>query len=523
MRALALNILLKLIVSICLISTPCWLWGADKILTFRLLGEPETLDWNRAHTPFETYILTNLMEGLVGLDSNLKIVPALAHSWKVSSDGRTFRFKLRSNVKWSDGVVLKAKDFVYSWKRLLTPATAASYAYFLYDIENAESYNQGKIKDFEKVGVRALDDFTLEVKLKHSVAHWLYVPTFWVTFPLREDVVQKQGSSWEIPKHIVTLGPYLLSEHVLESKIVMKKNPFYYGKRGNVDQIVGQVVSDDATALNLYEAGKLDFLTDISLFDLKRLEKRADLKTFPYLKVGYLGWVTDDQYPTSNVKLRRAIAMSIDKGQLAELLHGGQTPATSFVPPLIMGYSKDVGLKFDPIQARAELRASGLDFSRPIRLGLTVLNLEKALVTAQFIQNELKKNLGLEVILYPYDNKTYRSKLNTHAYAGFLTGWSADYPDPDNFLSVFLSYSGNNHSHWKNIMFDTLTNKAAHSLNQLEREKKYIELQKILLQKEAIVVPLYYEPIKALMHSRVRNLELNPVNYLNLKKVDLVD
>src|SRR4051794_22280668 len=115
-----------------------------KTFTFRMLGEPETLDWNRAHTPIETHLLMNLMEGLVTYDSDMKIVPALAESWSMSKDGATYTFKLRPGVKGSDGVALRAEDFVYSWNRLLPPATAASYAYFLYDVKGAEDFNKGK-------------------------------------------------------------------------------------------------------------------------------------------------------------------------------------------------------------------------------------------------------------------------------------------------------------------------------------------------------------------------------------------
>jgi oligopeptide transport system substrate-binding protein len=242
--------------------------GPDKILNVRLLGEPETLDWNRAHTTVETFILTNMMDGLVQFDSNMQIAPALASSWKMSGDGKTYTFKLRPGVKWSDGVPLKAKDFVYSWKRLLNPATAAAYAYFLFDVQGAEAFNKGTIKDFSKVAVKALNDQTLQVKLSHPVPYWIQIPTFWVTFPLRQDVVEKYGtvtnSNWTEPGKMVTLGPYTLSEHEFDNKIVLKANPTYYTAKGNLDSIDFLVVRDDSTALNLYESGRIDFLTDIS-------------------------------------------------------------------------------------------------------------------------------------------------------------------------------------------------------------------------------------------------------------------
>jgi oligopeptide transport system substrate-binding protein len=493
---------------------------AKHTFTFRINGEPATLDWNRAHTPIETYLMVNLMEGLVGLDDNLKPVPALAQSWKVSADGKTYTFKLRPDTQWSDGVPVKAKDFVFSWKRLLQPLTAASYAYLLFDIEGAEEFNRGAIQDFSKVGVSAPDDLTLVVKLKHPVAFWHYIPTFWVTYPLREDIVARYGARWDTPGRMVTVGPFTLESHDLESKIVLRANPKYYGHHGNIERAVGLIVKDDSTAVTLFESGRLDFMTDIPSLDLQRLSGKPELKTFPYLKTGYIGIVVG-KYPVSNVKLRRAIAMAIDKSQIAGLLHGGQTPATSFIPPKLLGYSKKIGLAYSPAAARKELEKSGIDRTQPIEIDVILANWEKNLTLAQFLQAQLKKNLGIDAHLQPFDHKTFRAQIDLKAYSSYLNSWSGDYPDPDNFVSVFTSGSGNNRTTWKSTRYDDLVVSARSEQNPKLREKKYTEAQKILLEEDAVVVPLFYEPNIALVHSRVKGLELNPLNYLLFKKVNL--
>lgn len=496
--------------------------AAGKTFTFRIPGEPETLDWNKAHTPIETYLLLNLMEGLITFDTKFKLAPALAQSWKVSEDGRTYTFKLRPGVKWSDGVPLRAQDFVYSWKRLLSPVTAASYAYFLFDVEGAEWYNKGSLKDFSAVGIKALDDLTFQVKLARPVAHWIYVPTFWVTFPLREDIVEKYGtSSWATPGRMVTLGPYTLASHDHDSKITMKANPTYYGQRGNIDQVIGLIVNDDSTAMNLYETGKIDFLTDISTLDLKRLAGRPDLKTFPYLKTGYIGFEVN-KYPMSSVHVRKAIAMAIDKSKVGQFLHGGQRPATSFVPPQMMAFDPKGGLPFDPAQAKALLRQAGIDPGRFPQVEMLVANWDKSVTLAQFLQGQLKKNLGITVMIQPFDHKTFRAQLDTHTYPVFEASWSADFPDPDNFLSVFLSSAGNNRTGWKSEKFDELV-VTSRNLPTKSRERNYKAAEKILLEEEAVIVPLYYEPNMAMVRSRVKGLELNPINYLLLRKVNLVD
>ena len=494
--------------------------AGKKTFSFRLMGEPETLDWNRGYTTMETYILMNLMDGLVNIDQNLKVTPSLAERWTVSADQKTYTFYLRKDVKWSDGVTLKASDFVTSWKRLLSPRTGAHYGYMLYDIEGAEDFAKGKQTDFKTVGVKALDATTLQVKLTRSVASFIYIPSFWVTFPLREDILEKYGESWTKPGHMVTLGPYTLVTYEFDSKVVMKANPFYYGKKGNVEEVVAYIVHDASSAMSLYDSGKLDFFPDISSVDLKRLEGKKDLKTFPYLKTGYIGFLTT-KFPMSNMHFRRAVTMAIDKKQIGSILHGGQIPATSFIPPLMLGHSDKIGLPYDVSKAKAELKASGFDATTGAEMDLILPNWDKTLLIGEFVQNELKKNLGLKVKLQPFDHKTFRAQLDLGVFGLFTGSWSADYPDPDNFMSVFISTGGNNRTGWKNTLYDQKILDARGMKDPKAREKIYFDAQKLMLETDTIMTPIYYEPNIVLLKDRVKGLELNPLNFLNLRNVDL--
>jgi oligopeptide transport system substrate-binding protein len=488
----------------------------DQVFTFRLPGDPETLDWNRAHTTVETWLLTNLMEGLVSHDSKMNVVPALSESWSKSADGKTYTFRLRKDVRWSDGVPMKAADFLYSWKRLLSPVTAASYAYILFDVAGAEDFYKGKTTDFSKVGISAPDDHTLEVRLANPVAHFIHIPTFWVTFPLRQDVVEKHGTSWSKPGRMVTLGPFELASYDLDSKITLTANPHYYGERGNVGKAVGLIVKEDSTALTLYEAGKIDLLADIPTIDLKRLEGRSDLRVFPYLKTGYLGFVVD-QYPVSNDHLRRAMAMAIDKSKIGKFLHGGQKKADGFIPEGMMGFSPSIGKGFDAAAAKREFAQSGVKPGTKIEL--VTANWEKNLTLAQFIQSELKKNIGLEVSIRSFDHKTFRAQIDLSSFPVFLLSWSADYPDPDNFLSVFLGASGNNRTKWKNAEYDAKVMLARYNQNEAARKKLYDDAQKILVESDMPIVPLYNEPILALVSPRVKELSISALNYLKMGSI----
>ncbi|MBI2711762.1 MAG: peptide ABC transporter substrate-binding protein [Bdellovibrio sp.] len=495
-----------------------------KNFTLRLQGEPETLDWNKAHTPIENYLMITLMEGLVSLDS-VKVEPALAESWKISGDRKTYTFKIRKNAVWSDGVPVTAEDFLTSWKRLLAPETAAAYAYFLFDIEGAEAFNQGKEKDFSKVAVKPLDSKTLQVRLRKPVSHWISIPTHWVTFPLRKDILEKYGDQWAKPGRMVTAGPYLLDRYDLNSQIILKRNPKYYGHQGKVDQITALIVADDTTALQLYQTGKLDFLTDFPILNVKSLSETPGFQIFPYLKTVYLGFSFSPNHPTDaqkwiqNPHLRKAIAMSIDRSKIGEILQGKQSPGATFVPPPLTGSSKNVGITYNPKEALEEFRLS--QAPKGIELEILILNWEKTLTLAQFIQSQLKLHLGIQLNLQPYDNKTYRAQLDLHRHPLFLTSWSADYPDPDNFLSIFLSDSGNNRPGWKNSSFDHKILQARQMPSSSQRERLYIEMQRELLDKEVVIVPLYYEPNIALVNPRVRGLKLNPLNYLDIKGVEI--
>ena len=492
----------------------------EKTFTFRIRDEFETLDWNRAHTPVEAYILMNLMEGLVTFENGLTPTPALAKSWTISPDGKTYTFKLRNDVHWSDGIPLRAQDFVYSWRRLLAPFTGAPYAYILYDIEGAEEFGTAKISDFSKVGISAPDDFTFIVKLKYPLPYWIDIPAFWVTFPLRQDIVEKYGTSWATPGRMVTVGPYNLISHDSGSNVMIKKNAYYYGPRGNVDKIIALMIRDDRTALEMYEKGQIDFLTDLGGLDTKALMRRPDFKTFTNLKTGYLTFLPD-QFPVLNLHVRKAIAQGINKLELAKSLSSGLIPATSFVPPPLMGYSKTIGLPYNLKQAASELALSGLKTPGiPLPVRMIYTNWDKDQAIAEFIRNDLKKNLDIDLQIKGMENQAFRNQLDLKSFPMFSTTWTADFPDPDNFLSVFSTGSGNGRTTWTNETFDKGVMAARVSLDPKQRRAAYEKLQKILIEDEVVIIPLYYEPNLVLIRPNVMDFKLSPMDYLYLRNIN---
>ena len=487
---------------------------------FRIPSEPETLDWNRAHSPVETYILLNIMEGLVELNHKLEVVPALAQSWTISDEGKTYRFKLRQDVKWSDGQELRAGDFIYSWKRLLSKGTASPYAYLFFDVKNAKKYFEGQISDFNEVGIRAEGDQTLVIELERAIPYWIQLLSFWATYPMRGDGVERYAHAWTKPGNMLTLGPFLLRKIDKGSRIHLERNPYYYRDRGNIKHVVAQVVRSDSAALRMFSRGKIDFVSGLSHLGASGDRWKNKLKVFPYLKVAYLGFNTKVS-PFDNVHFRRAVSMAIDKQELVAKLNGRQRAATSFVPPPLKGFSTKVGLAFNPGKAKKELKKSGVGSLVRSKVELLTPTWDKEMTASKNIRQQLRKNLKIRVSIQAFDYKSFRAQLDLDRSGLFQGIWGADFPDADNFMSVFLSQSGTNKTNWKSKKYDQMLMGARHQLGPIARLKSYIRIQKFLQEENAVVVPLFYEPNMALVSEKVRGLHVNAINYVYLRKVNL--
>ncbi|MBC7396564.1 MAG: peptide ABC transporter substrate-binding protein [Bdellovibrionales bacterium] len=486
---------------------------------FRLLAEPSTFDWTQASTSVETPLMMNLMEGLTEVDQNLKPKVCLAEKMNVSKDQKIYTFTIRKNVKWSDGTVLKAQDFVEGWKRLLTPATAAPYAYLLYDVVGAEEFNKKTTSDFSKVGVTAKDDSTLIVTLKKPVAYFPYLTGFWPLFPIRKDLIDKDPAQWTKAGKLVTVGPYILDTYQMQTKIIMKANPYYWRKAGNVTEAVAQIIKDSATALNIFKSGGIQMMQDFSPNDLKLARPMPEFRTFPYLKTHYLAFRVKGS-AAENLNLRLAIAAAINRKPIPSILNGSEKMASSFIPPKVVGHDPKLELIFDPAKAKEYLKKSGLK-AEDVKLELVARNSERPQILAQYIQSELKKNLGVNLQIQLFDHKVFRSQITTTSYPMMLMVWAADYPDGDTFMGLFESNTGNNLTHFSNAQYDANIKKAREDWNTLKRDQLYKEAQNILQVKEAAIIPLYYEDNEALVSKNVKGFVINPIGYYFIKDIQL--
>ncbi|MBI3542372.1 MAG: peptide ABC transporter substrate-binding protein [Deltaproteobacteria bacterium] len=494
---------------------------SPRVLRVRALGEPQSLDWTRASTWVEGFIVRNLMEGLVAINNKLEPVPQLAASWAASPDNRVYTFHLRRGVKWSDGVPLKAQHFVDSWKRLLAPETAAKYASFLFDVDGAEPFHKGTLKDFSKVGVKALDDLTLEVRLRAAISYWYWIPSFYATYPIRADLIDAEGQDWTKAGSMVTIGPFTLAAHEPQRSIRLERNQNYYGHTGNIDTIEVALVADDSMALKMYEDGRIDFTPKLASLERNRLKTRKDFRTWPDMRVVHLRMNTA-KGPMSNAYLRRAVAMAVDRSKLIKLFEGLYQPATSFVPPGMAAFTTHAGLPFNVEAAKAELKKSGLEVATLPALDLLSPSFDDQVILAQFIQDELKRNLGLNVRIHILEPKRYYAPGLVHTdYAMQINFWGADFPDPDNFFSVFLTNSGLNRYGWSNPHYDELVTGARSLSKRMEREQSYFTAQKILLEDGVATVPLYYGRITGLIRQNVRGFDPGPLDWWDFKDLSV--
>jgi oligopeptide transport system substrate-binding protein len=495
--------------------------GSDRLFRANLSTEPPSLDWSLATDHVSFNVIANLMVGLTEFDPQLKPVPVIAKSWNILDGGRRIIFQLRDDVFWSDGKKVRAQDFEYSWKRLLDPKTASQYAYILFDIENAQEYHEGKLADSGAVGVRAQDDVTLAVRLRHPASYFLALTTFEVTFPQRQDMIEKFDSQWTEPQHIVTNGPFLLSSWKHENEIQLSANPGYFRGRPPMEKVILLMVKEKTTAVAMYEQGQLDFLDDHSIPSLEksRMSKQHGFKRVPQLRGEYYGFAVDRR-PFNDPRVRKAFAMAIDRSVFPKILQGGERPASSWIPPGMPAHNSKLGLHFNPPEARRLLREAGYPEGKGFpRIALGYDTDEDRKLVAEAVQGMWQRNLGIIVALENQEWKAYLKTLQTDPFPVFRDGWGADYPDPDNFMKLFTSHSGNNHLRWRNSRYDQLVEGAARELDWKKRVKLYDEAQKILCETEIPMVPLYWRSESTVLNPRFTGLEMNTMGRLDLRLV----
>jgi oligopeptide transport system substrate-binding protein len=480
-------------------------------------ADPESLDPHKTSTVYEANILRDLFMGLMVQDAKAQVQPGAAESYSVSADGKTYSFKLRQGALWSDGSPVTAEDFVYSWRRLVDPATAAEYAYMLAPVVNAEDITAGKKKP-DELGVKAVDAGTFEVTLNAPTPYFLEMLTHQATYPVNKASIDKLGADFIKPGNLVSNGAYVLTEFVPNDHIKAVKNDKFYDAANVKIDVVNFIPTEDrSTAMKRFEAGELDSNDDLPTEQLADIRAKFgdQVRIGPYLGTYYYAFKTD-KAPWDNVKLRHAVSMAIDRDYLAEKVwQNTMIPAYSFVPPGITGYETRATDYAETSQldredeAKKVLAELGYGPDKPLKMEIRFNTSENHKNTAVAIQEQLKP-LGIEVSLVNTDTKTHYGLLEQKGDFDIArAGWIADYKDPENFLALCKTGTGNNYAVYTNKAYDDLMAGAAAAATPEERMKLLSDAEAIGVARDLCVVPLLYYSYHTLVSNKLKGWEDN--------------
>lgn len=501
-------------------------YGLDVKDTLRvnIEQEPPSLDWLKSSDTTSAMITMNIMDGLVEYnisDPDLSLIPGLATEWKPAENGRVWTFTLRKGVKWSDGVEFTPQHVLDGWERLLNPKTASEYGYFLFDIKGARDYNAGKSTDFKTVGVKLNDRGQVVVELERPMGYFPMLLTHHSTYPIRKDVIEKFGDKWTEAGNMVTLGAFKMKVWDHDKALVLERFDDYYGDKAKVKNVICYMINEYSTALNLFEAGKLDFQPSLPFKELPLLRQKKGFVQTPILSSYYYGFNTR-KAPFDNVKVRKAFVQAVDRKQITDLLAAGHAPMTGWIPVGMFGYEADRGLKFDPQAAKKLLDEAGYaDRAKFPRISLAFNTNENHQRVAENVQAQIKKNLGVDIQIQNEEWKVYLARLRNDTPNIYRLGWLADYPDPSTFMSLMTSKSENNHTGWGSKKYDDLVSEGGASLDKEKRRAQYAEASKILTEEFAPVLPVYSAVRHALVNERVKDFPMNSIERYLFKKVSL--
>ena len=482
--------------------------------------DPSTLYHHLTSTVAEGHIMRDLYEGLVVQGADAEVVPGVAERWDISEDGMTYTFYLREDARWSNGDPVTANDFVFAYRRIQDPATAAPYANMLYVIEGAEEANtaDGALED---IAARAIDDRTLEITLKTPAPYFLELLTHQTGLPLHQASVEEHGSNYTSPGNLVTNGAYMLESFTPNDQIVLRKNPEFHDADNVAIDVVNYIPFEErATCLRRFEAGEVHSCSDVPLEQMDYMEANLGdaLRIVPYLGTYYLPVKTTKE-GLSDPRVRQAMSMAIDREFLAEeIWQGAMIPTHSYVPQGIGNYGEPAEMPYanDDMLDREDAAIALLEEAG---YGENELSIELLYNTSENNANtmtaiaDMLGNIGIQATTVEMEGATYFNYLREDGdFDVARAGWIGDYSDPQNFL--FLHESDNlgfNYSRWVNEDYDELMDQASVETDIDTRAEILKEAETLLLQ-EVPVIPILYYTANALVSDRLVGWEDNVMN-----------
>ncbi len=461
--------------------------------------EVASIDPQKVEGVPESNVIRDLFEGLVNEDGNGNIVPGVAKSWE-TKDNKTFIFHLRKDAKWSNGDPLTAADFVYSFQRAVDPATASPYSWYLEmtTMKNAAAIIAGK-KDKSTLGIQAVDPYTLKIELDTPVPYFVKMMAHTTVKPVNRKVVEKWGDEWTKPAHFVGNGAYTLTKWVVNERMVMKRNPYYWDNKHTViNKVTFLPIENQVSAMNRFLSGEIDMTYEVPLEHFRRLKKEHpnELKITGNLCTYYYGF-NNKRKPFSDVRVRKALSYAIDRNIITNAILGqGQKPAYFLTPEITSGFDTvmpEYGKwtqKERVAKAKELLKEAGFDKSHPLKFTLLYNTSENHKKIATAIQSMWKKELGVDISLENQEWKTFLDTRREGNYDVTRAGWCGDYNEASTFLSLMQSNNASNDQKYDSPEYDATMKKAMLSTSDKEREALYHKAE-ALLAKDMPIAPIY--------------------------------
>lgn len=489
-------------------STPAASGDATAIFTPKTVDAAKTISLNAGMEPtglntltstyaIEFSLFKHMYENLVTLDDDDNTVPGAAESWDYDEDTLTYTFHLRKDGVWTNGDPVTAKDFEFAWSQALNPEVASDYAYFLYFIKNAEKYFNGEVT-WDEVGVKVVDDYTLEVTMEQPTPYALFLFSFGTLAPINQRFYEAVGADLYSTEaqYFCTNGPFALTEWSHNDKIVMQKNDAWHGAADvEVEEIDWKIITDANAALSSFLAGDLD-MVGLGTGELikQATAAGATIQSYTDGTSFYIYFNNNDQY-LSNVNLRRALFNAIDEQkEIDTVWQNDNEPMTSFTAPGVSAtdgtsFAGKVGELYAP--SRDQEKAKEYLATALSELGCTVDDLSAhlsidcgdsatSIAEASFYQEQWRQVLGIEVTVNSMITKQGSQNRKTGNYVMSITGWGPDYNDPNTFLDLWVTDGGNNQTGFSNERYDELIDLAAKETDLEKRESYFIECEQII-------------------------------------------
>lgn len=474
-----------------------------KVFKWNIGADPKTLDPTLNGASDGGNVTNQTFEGLVRERSGV-VYPGIAESWTVSDDGLVYTFKLRQS-NWSDGTPLTANDFIYSWKRVMDPATASEYAWIWEYTNVVGAYEATAGGSLDEVGIKAVDDYTLEVTLSTPTEYFVSLLSFYTFKPVKQASVEaKADGAWaKDPALAVSNGPFVLTSYEIGKGLTLEKNANYWNAENvKLDKIEAVFIDEASTAYQAYQADELHFLPSVPTAEIPRLiAEDPEFHIFPLLGTYYYNFNLKKEI-FQDPKVRRALALAIDRELIVETLGAGQVPAISFVPPGFVDadgkdfneVSGDLGLASD-LSKLEEAKALLAEAGYPDGKGFPEFTLmyntsEGHKLVAELVQEMFKSNLGISCKLENQEWAVFQDTRKAGNYEMARGGWLTDYMDPSGLLSIFTTDNAYNDPKYNNPEYDALLSQSAKTRGKEHFDALYTA-QKMLME-DLPVIPVYH-------------------------------